>query len=124
MFDSYYLRAHPSHVTVSHTEKRAPTDDSVRLLREMESAAKDQVVQSLRIESCGVEAIVHRQDNPMDAKTMFAIHYKVNGVQRKCYADADWQADARENLQAVWKALAEDLAAYLIGGLAKQVLGK
>jgi hypothetical protein len=124
MFDRYYLRASPSSISVSVDEKRAPTDESVRLLREMEDAARTQVAQSLRIESCGVEAVVHRQDNPMDAKTMFAIHYKVNGVQRKCYAAVDWQADIRERLDTVWATLAKDLAAYLIGGIAKPIIGR
>jgi hypothetical protein len=124
MFDSYYLRASPPHISVNVREERAPTDASVRLLREMEDKAKDQVEQSLRIQSCGVEAVVHRHDNQMDAKTVFAIHYKINGERRKCYAESEWRADARENLEAVWKALADDLAAYLIGGVAKQVLGR
>lgn len=120
----YHVRSSPSHVSVHHEEKRAPTDESVRLLREMEAKAREQIEQSLRIESCGIEAIVHRQDDPMDAKTRFAIHYKVNGHQRKCYASGDWKADAMENLEAVWKALADDLAAYLMSGIAKQVIGR
>ena len=124
MFDRTFVRAGPSHVSVSVEEKRAPTDASVQLLREMETAAKDKVTQALRIESCGVEAVVHRHDDPMDCKTMFAIHYKVNGQQRKCYASADWQGDVRENLDAVWKSLAEDLAAFLMNGLTKGVLGR
>ena len=124
MFDKTYFQAGPSHVSVGITEKRAPTDESVRLLREMEGKAREQVEQALRIESCCVEVVVHRQDDPMDAKTKFAIHYKVNGQKRKCYAAADWQANISENLDAVWKALAEDLAAYLIGGVTKQVLGR
>jgi hypothetical protein len=83
-----------------------------------------QVAQSLRIENCGVEAIVHRQDDPMDGKTRFAIHYKVNGHQRKCYAAVEWRAEVKENLEAVWKALADDLAAYLMAGVVKTVVGR
>jgi hypothetical protein len=38
----------PSHVTV--TEKRAPTDESVRLLREMEAKAKNSVNAEIKVE--------------------------------------------------------------------------
>ena len=124
MFDTTYVQRGPSSVSVHVEEKRAPTDESVRLLREMEAKAKDQVVQSLRIESCGVEAVVHRYDDPMDSQTRFAIHYKVNGHQRKCYAKVDWQADIQERMDVVWKALADDLAAYLMAGLTKKVIGR
>ena len=122
MFDTTYIKAGPSHVSVSVEEKRAPTDESVRLLREMESKAREQVVEALRIESCGVEAVVHRLDVPLDLRSKFAIHYKVNGVKRECYADADWQARPEEHLEAIWKKLASDLAAYLVGGIAKTVI--
>lgn len=124
MFDKTYIQRGPSSVSVSVEERRAPTDESVRLLREMEGKAREQVEQSLRIESCGVEAIVHRVDDPMDAKTRLAIHYKVNGHQRKCYAEADWRAEIQESMDAVWKALANDLAAYLMSGVVKQVIGR
>jgi hypothetical protein len=124
VFDRTYVTRGDSHISASITEKRAPTDESVKLLGEMERAAKDRVIQSLRIESCGVEAVIHRHDNPMDAKTHFIIVYKVNGNQRQCRVMVDWDSEIQDKLDTVWKALADDLAAYLMNGIAKTVIGR
>lgn len=121
MFDRTYIHRSegPSHVTVE--EKRAPTDDSVRLLREMEGKAREQVVEALRITSASVEAVVHRYDDPMDMKTHFKIHYKVNGQQRECTLWTDDRAEISEKLEAIWKKVAEDLAAFFVEGMARNV---
>lgn len=44
MFDTYVTRNGPSRIEVTTHEHRAPTDESVRLLREMESSALEQVL--------------------------------------------------------------------------------
>ncbi len=46
MFNSYHSYGGPSRVEVKVEEKRAPTDKSVKLLREMEAAAKKSVLTS------------------------------------------------------------------------------
>jgi len=51
MFDSYTTRQVTESVTknVNVTENRAPTDESVRLLREMEQAVKDKFLKSISL---------------------------------------------------------------------------
>ena len=53
------------HVTV--TEKRAPTDESVKLLREMEAKAEAEVVKAVSVSNSTFECVIHQQiDNLSD----------------------------------------------------------
>jgi len=54
MFDTHVHRAAPNYPQRIHTEiteQRAPTDDSVRLLREMEDKARDSVLFAIRCDA-------------------------------------------------------------------------
>lgn len=86
MFDTYITKpqqpAYPQNVTV--TEKRAPTDESVRLLREMEAKAEAQVVAKLTLggpDNTFHATVLVRQEfgRPMDRVT---VHYTLNGKKR------------------------------------------
>ena len=109
----------PSHISVE--EKRAPTDESVRLLREMEDKAREQVVEAMRLTSASVEAVVHRHDDPMDLKTHFKIHYKLNGIPREVKLWTEDRAKIEEKLDAIWKRIAEDIAAVLVENFARTI---
>ena len=121
MFDRTYVQRGPSHVSVSVEEKRAPTDESVRLLREMEAKAMQNVVESLRLTSADVEAVAHRYDSHMDVRSFIKIHYKVNGTPRQCTVETEHLASIHQQIDKVWKALADDLAAYLMGNVLKSI---
>lgn len=121
MFDSYQVG--PRHIDVTHVEKRAPTDESVRLLREMEGKAREQVVEAMRLTSASVEAVAHRYDDQMSLKTHFLIHYKLNGAKREVRLSVeDYKSSVEEQLEAIWKAISEDIASVLVGGVARQVI--
>lgn len=48
MFDRYDMSSKfPKCIDITHTEKKAPTDESVRLLKEMEKEARSRVSESL-----------------------------------------------------------------------------
>lgn len=65
------------------TENRAPTDDSVRILKEMESAAENKILQSVKIGNSNIEIVVHSiYDVFSDAKQLCSIT-KVNGTVLK-----------------------------------------
>lgn len=124
MFDRYIVHRGPEHVTVSNHEHRAPTDESVRLLREMESAARSSVVEAMRIKSNDVEATVHRHENPMDWKTLFVVFYAINGKRREVRVAVEEPTTIEKCLDLLWKALAEDIAAYILQGSIKTLVGK
>lgn len=59
MFDTYQVG--PRHVSINSTthEHCAPTDESVRLLAEMERKAEDRLVARMRVSGSGFDATAH-----------------------------------------------------------------
>lgn len=60
-------------------EKRAPTDESVKLLRDMEAKAKEEVVKAIRIENCPIDCVVHVLRDAMSDGVRVQVHAKING---------------------------------------------
>ena len=91
MFDAITVRhdgdthSHTHHVT----EKRAPTDDSVRLLREMEKEAKDEVLKSIRLPSNEFSGIAHLTRDYLSCSTNVAVLFKLNGKNHKVLISFD-----------------------------------
>jgi hypothetical protein len=63
------------HVTV----KRAPTDESVTLLREMESAARAQVDNSVSVGDNGFEGVIHTWRDMLSDTTIHRCLFALNG---------------------------------------------
>lgn len=82
MFDRTYVQGGPSRVSVTKTvtENRAPTDQSVQLLRELEEKAHDEVVQAYVSRSNVVEgAVVEVRNDPYSPDTELHIGFRLNG---------------------------------------------
>ena len=81
MFDTYLSpqRTQTQYVTKEVHEHRAPTDESVRLLREMEQKAKDQVIKSIQLEPNHLNANVYLYADPMSFNHMFRVVFDING---------------------------------------------
>lgn len=100
MFDSYTVRAVTERVTqnVNVTEKRAPTDESVRLLREMEGKAKESILSSTRVTGMGIDCVVHKMADHMNARTRFAVIYSLNGKKHRVdYEHDDLMGDPADD---------------------------
>jgi hypothetical protein len=122
MFDAFHLRAgdhHHHHRSEVH-EHRAPTDDSVKLLREMEHAALERVLSTIRLEGSPVDcAIVHMRDH-LNYTHKFLIRYQLGRHKREVRHDfqprfgACAQGVNDECHAALKTALAEDIAFHLL----------
>lgn len=101
-------------VSVSVTEKRAPTDASVALLREMEAAAKASVIASVRVVDCPVDIVVHAQDDNINDVRLYRVIYSVNGIRR--VVDTHTNSDATKQAQALKliDVLSADIAVSLL----------
>lgn len=113
-------------VTSTHTsnstvhEHRAPTDESVRLLREMEAAARESVLASFKTEGdntiTGTWVVWHDHSTWTD---YVRCNYRINGVERsyqtevpdKLAANRDWPGIVRHTMEG------------LIGSIAREVFG-
>jgi hypothetical protein len=116
MFDRYYQRdPYPQHITVTSTEKRAPTDESVRLLVEMEAAARAKVIQSIRLENTPVDCVIHVGQDYAQAKCMVMAAVMVNGKRLEVQRDFDlFSADQEKIATTMLTAISERIAIELL----------
>ena len=99
---------HVHHSTTVH-EHRAPTDASVRLLKEMEEAATKKVVKSIHVGNTLVECVVHTWLDVMsDCIRMRAI-FKVNGVTETADHEYRPRGEPLAEIDA-WRALRAKVA--------------
>ncbi len=100
------------HVTV--TEKRAPTDASVALLREMEAEAKKAVVAAVRVTDCDIDVVVHIANDLMNDRRRYRIVYSVNGKRRVVETHTDGGASAAAIAQKLVDVLAREISFTLL----------
>lgn len=62
---------------------RAPTDESVKLLREMETKAKDEVVKSLHVGNTIFECIVQQYLDNFNDQVVISAVFKLNGKRMR-----------------------------------------
>lgn len=79
MSHAAYLSPQPA-VMHTTTEVRAPTDASIRILREMELAAEDKVIKAVRVESTAVDAVLHKMHDLLNFQDCYRCVFKLNGA--------------------------------------------
>ena len=80
------------YVTRTVHEHRAPTDESVRLLREMEAKAKEQVIAAVHVGDTTFECVVHTMRYAEDGSTRFLAIFSLNGKKMTAeYREHDWR---------------------------------
>lgn len=109
---------HHHHTRTETTiEKRAPTDESVRLLREMEQEASDRVTVLLRVQNNVLQGLVaERCLSPEKAGYELIFRFKLNGrdYAEKLFVDS---VEARESID-----LKQKLVRYLADAVAEEML--
>lgn len=92
-------------------EKRAPTDESVRLLREMEAAARDQIKASVRLDpNEGFTGVLHDLGYDIRAdEHRLAFVYEWRG-QRRAVESRSYSDNSLERVLALRDAIAKDIA--------------
>lgn len=82
MFDRTIVNLpHKLHVDVREDrhEHRAPTDESVRLLKEMERAARDKIVAALSLDNNTFKAVLHAERMVESGRIYWRIIFDLNG---------------------------------------------
>lgn len=117
MFDRYTteVKQGPSRVDVH--EHRAPTDESVRLLREMEAKMRDSVLATLTSRDNTFEGIVFVTPDPMTCDRVVRCLFTLNGTRHETapvrvpYA---YVLDAGEWVRKLRDAIAAEVANKLV----------
>lgn len=131
MFNRTYITkapAYPQYVSV--TEKRAPTDESVKILREAEDRAQKAIVESTHVDNCPIDAVLHKQFDVLSDSTKYACIFKINGKKHR----VDYEHRPKGCLSAnedklsvamgVRDAIAQEIANVLMEPLCKHFNGR
>ena len=102
-----------THSTV--TEQRAPTDESVKLLRDMEQKARDEVIKAMQIPSTTVSGVVHAMRDLMRGQMLAKALVKINGKHLEADAAVDeWEVKPHQLAGALRDALAKVIATEVL----------
>jgi len=120
MFDKYtQFHNTPVNTTVTITEKRAPTDESVKLLREMEASAAASVLNSVRLENCELDIVLHHMRDQFALDLLIAINYRLGGTRVTLYHTV---RDLGEPRTVLNERISRELVAILSNSIAVNML--
>jgi len=115
MFDTYQVRAVTEHVTRKVHEHRAPTDESVKLLREMEAQAKSEVVDSIHLKDNTFDAKLYISKELMSLQRRYTIRFKLNNEKFEVVKLFDeLNFDAFDALSEIHKAMSDKISAIIL----------
>ena len=96
-------------------EHRAPTDESVKLLREMEAKARDAVIQAVHVGDATFECVVHMRKNHIEASTTLLAIFSVNGKKLTAdFTENDWRGDVGRLVEGLRSAMADKLSREIL----------
>lgn len=84
MFDTHIHRTAPNYpqsVHVKTTEQRAPTDESLRLLKEMQDKARDSLLLAMRTTPNGFKCVTAVYPNYMKNTLSLRLMFALNGTE-------------------------------------------
>lgn len=116
MFNRTVLVA-PTHRVTEHvhvTHKHAPTDESVRLLKEFEERAAAKVLDAVKVSNSTFECVIHSQRDFASGDIELAAIFSLNGTKMR--------VDHRAQDDTPPQKMATDLCTKVAGRIASEVL--
>jgi hypothetical protein len=102
----------------NHThENRAPTDESVALLREMEAAAEAEVIKAIHVQNNTFNCVLHPMYSGMDDENILRAVFDINGKRMTAEARVISGGGAKgklQLLQSLHAAMAEKIAVEIM----------
>lgn len=116
MFDRTIVHQAPDHIRaeITVTEKRAPTDDSVRLLREMEAKAKAEVIKAVAINDNLFNGVIHTMFDALSYRTTVRLVYSMNGKKLTTDYHIDDSRSLDDSIAGLIDAVARDIAVEIL----------
>jgi len=85
MFDKYYMREGNSTHTHKHNvnvqENKAPTDESIKILNEMQEKARMNLIKHFEIEDNSLNGQIFLHQEPMTRQYIFSTRFTLNGIE-------------------------------------------
>jgi len=116
MFDRTIVHQAPDHIRaeITVTEKRAPTDDWVRLLREMEAKAKAEVIKAVAINDNLFNGVIHTMFDALSYRTTVRLVYSMNGKKLTTDYHIDDSRSLDDSIAGLIDAVARDIAIEIL----------
>ena len=124
MFDTYQAVTRENYVTknVNVVEKRAPTDESVKLLREMETKAREQVIESVAVADTQFAGVLHTYEDYISDKSHVRCVFSMNGNKHVAeYSVNSFDATRESFANGIRDAIALEIANTVLVSLSKAV---
>lgn len=103
----------PDHVTVH--EHRAPTDESVRLLAEMQEAVEKRILAAVRVSDTAAECVIHCREDHLNGVLEFGIVCRLNGAKLTANYMAPYEGITEVSVaNGIRDALAAKIATVLV----------
>lgn len=124
MFDTanYITPTKTEYVTRTVHEHRAPTDESVKLLSEMERKAQDKIEKTVRLETNSLKAVLHHMTEPMNLDVIYVIQLNLNGNRHKCTIQVDSYKSKEERIQQIVKEYSEFIAREVLKDIGNELV--
>ena len=126
MFDRLVVlpgKTRTEYVTREVHEHRAPTDESVKLLREMEAAADAKRIASFKLDANNLKGVIEVWHEQHNYRVCARAVFDINGSRHTATADIQPSSDGFhkvELMQALHAKIAETVASIVLGeGMAK-----
>ena len=112
------------YVTRTVHEHRAPTDQSVALLKEMEQAARDKIEHAVSVGDNGFECVVHINWDALNDDEVAVAIFKLNGQQMRATARVRRTKENREDvlISELRDAVAKEIANNVVMHALKSAL--
>ena len=116
MFDHIHHHEHQTSTSVHVTEKRAPTDESVRLLAEMEAAAQARVKAAIRVTDTAFEGVVHIWFDVLNDRNLATCTFSLNGKKLEARTHFDGGSKEADNIEKLIDSVARVIACEILSG--------
>lgn len=83
MFDrtTWLMNPAPRHTSVTVTEHRAPTDESVKLLKEMQEKASAALIGAVHVNDTALDAVLQLEEDLASDAVLFRVVFSLNGTK-------------------------------------------
>lgn len=126
MFDNYYAPTRTEYITkdVNVKEYKAPTDDSVKLLNEMQEKTLANIVKQFSVQDNEFNFGVMSYKNPVRYTTEVIIKFSLNRKQYEVSLDVDEFKSKDGQVQDIYKGLCSKLAEIFTVGVLESLQTK
>jgi ribosomal protein L31E len=115
MFDSHYYGSRSISANVSVQEKRAPTDESVRILKELEEKAWERVLAAIPLRANGFKGSVHIWRDFYSEEHKATIRFMLNDREGEATIDLPRHESpfSKPAMEAIAEAIQKEIARHI-----------